>query len=132
MHTIKPIDKEAIIKAVQETRRIVTFEDHNIIGGLGGAVAEVIAENGRSCAFQRVGIPDTYTIIGYPEDIMNYYKIDTDGIVEKVRESWVATLRQMKTGKTRFNDTVESNATPRMFFSRKAGLPLVALVALLC
>ena len=86
MHTIKPIDREAILKAIQETRRIVTFEDHNVIGGLGGAVAEVIAESGKGCAFQRVGIPDAYTIIGYPEDIMNYYKIDTDGIVEKVRE----------------------------------------------
>ena len=86
MHTIKPIDKEAILKAVQDTRRIVTFEDHNIIGGLGGAVAEVIAESGKGCAFQRVGIPDAFTIIGYPEDILNYYKIDTDGVVEKVRE----------------------------------------------
>ena len=86
LHTIKPIDREAILKAVEETRRIVTFEDHNVIGGLGGAVAEVIAESGKGCAFQRVGIPDAFTIIGYPEDILHYYKIDTDGIVEKVRE----------------------------------------------
>lgn len=86
VHTLKPIDKGAILRAVQETRRIVTFEDHSILGGLGSAVAEVIAESGKACAFQRVGIPDTYTIIGYPEDIMNYYKIDTDGIVGKVRD----------------------------------------------
>ena len=86
MHTIKPIDKEAILKAVAETRRIVTFEDHNVIGGLGTAVADVIAESGKGCAFQKVGIPDAYSIIGYPEDIQHYYKIDTDGIMEKVRE----------------------------------------------
>lgn len=86
MHTIKPIDEEAIIRAVMETRRIVTVEDHNVIGGLGGAVAEVIAGSGKGCAFQRVGIPDTYCPHGYPEDLMNIYKIDTDGIVEKVRE----------------------------------------------
>ena len=86
MHTIKPIDKEAILKAVQDTRRIVTFEDHNMIGGLGAAVAEVIADSGKGCAFQKVGIPDEFTIIGYPEDIQNHYKIDTDGVVEKVRE----------------------------------------------
>ena len=86
VHTIKPIDREAILKAVQETRRIVTFEDHNVIGGLGTTVADVIAESGKGCAFQKVGIPDEFTIIGYPEDIMNYYKIDTDGIVEKVRQ----------------------------------------------
>ncbi|HNR37352.1 MAG TPA: transketolase C-terminal domain-containing protein, partial [Candidatus Hydrogenedentes bacterium] len=86
LHTIKPIDKEAILKAVVETRRIVTFEDHNVIGGMGTAVADVIAESGKGCAFQKVGIPDEFTVIGYPEDVHNYYKIDTDGIIEKVRE----------------------------------------------
>lgn len=86
MHTIKPIDEEAIMRAVTETRRIITVEDHNIIGGLGGAVAEVIAGGGKGCAFQRVGIPDTFCPHGYPEDLMNLYKIDTDGIIEKVRE----------------------------------------------
>jgi len=86
LHTIKPIDKEAITKAVEETRRIVTFEDHNVMGGMGSAVADVIAESGKGCAFQKVGIPDEYTVIGYPEDVMHHYKIDTDGIIEKVRE----------------------------------------------
>ena len=86
MHTIKPIDEEAILKAVQETRRIVTFEDHNVIGGLGSAVADVIAGSGKGCAFQKVGLPDAFSPHGYPEDLMNHYKIDTDGIIEKVRE----------------------------------------------
>ena len=86
MHTIKPIDREAIIKAVLDTRRIVTFEDHNVIGGLGTAVADVIAESGKGCAFYKSGIPDEYTIIGYPEDILHYNKVDTDGVIEKVRE----------------------------------------------
>ena len=86
IHTIKPIDEEAIRKAVEETRRIVTFEDHSVIGGLGTAVADVIAASGKGCAFKKVGIPDEYSIIGYPEDIMHYYKIDTDGIIETVRE----------------------------------------------
>ncbi|HOD49300.1 MAG TPA: transketolase C-terminal domain-containing protein [Candidatus Hydrogenedentes bacterium] len=86
MHTIKPIDEEAILKAVAETRRIVTFEDHNVIGGLGTAVADVIAASGKGCAFEKVGIPDVFSIHGYPEDLMNYYKIDTDGILEKVGE----------------------------------------------
>ncbi len=56
MHTIKPIDKDAIIKAVDETGKIVTVEDHNIIGGLGSAVAEVIAEYGRAVRFKRMGL----------------------------------------------------------------------------
>jgi transketolase len=49
-------------------------------------VAEVIAESGKACAFTRVGIPDCYSIVGYPEDLYNFYKLDADGIVGKVRE----------------------------------------------
>lgn len=56
MHTIKPIDREAVIRAADETGKIVTVEDHNIIGGLGGAVAEVIAEYGISIKFRRLGL----------------------------------------------------------------------------
>ena len=56
MHTIKPIDKEAIIRAIDETRKIVTVEDHNVIGGLGSAVAEVIAEYGKEVKFKRIGL----------------------------------------------------------------------------
>ena len=56
MHTIKPIDKEVIIRAVDETGRIVTVEDHNVIGGLGSAVAEVVAEYGKGTVFKRIGL----------------------------------------------------------------------------
>jgi len=86
MHTIKPLDEAAVRKAVEETRRIITFEDHNIHGGLGSAVADVIASSGKGCAFTKVGIPDCYCEVGYPEDLYSHYKIDTDGIIEKVRE----------------------------------------------
>lgn len=86
IHTIKPIDKEAIMKAVSETRRIVTIEEHNVVGGLGTAVADVIAESGKGCAFEKVGLQDEFAEIGYPEDLYSYYKLDADGIIEKVRE----------------------------------------------
>ena len=56
MHTIKPIDQEVVIKAVEETGKIVTVEDHNIISGLGSAVAEVIAEYGKGVRFRRLGL----------------------------------------------------------------------------
>lgn len=56
IHTIKPIDREIILQAAEETGRIVTVEDHNIIGGLGSAVAEVIAESGRGVIFKRMGL----------------------------------------------------------------------------
>ncbi len=86
MHTIKPIDEEAILKAVTDTRRIVTFEDHNIQGGLGSAVADVIAQSGKGCAFRKVGIPDCFCEVGYPEDLYSHYRLDTDGIIDVVRE----------------------------------------------
>jgi transketolase len=86
MHTIKPIDVEAIEKAIKETRRIVTVEDHTIVGGLGSAVAEVAAGTGKSFSFKRLGIPDCFSIIGLHEDLMAYYGIDENGIVKSVRE----------------------------------------------
>ena len=86
MHTIKPLDEEAIMKALVETRRIITVEDHNVIGGLGSSVADVIAASGKGCAFHKIGLPDCFVCHGYPEDLMNMFKIDSDGICEKVRE----------------------------------------------
>ncbi|MCP4748601.1 MAG: transketolase family protein [Desulfobacteraceae bacterium] len=86
LHTIKPIDTKTILQAVMDTRRIITFEEHNIQGGLGSAVADVIAASGKGCAFEKVGIPDCYCEVGYPEDLQSYYKLDTDGIIGKVRQ----------------------------------------------
>ncbi|MCD6281915.1 MAG: transketolase family protein, partial [Deltaproteobacteria bacterium] len=86
MHTVKPIDRDIIMEAVKDTRRIITVEEHNIMGGLGSAVAEVIIESGKACAFKKLGIPDIYAIVGYPEDLYHYYKIDADGIVEAATE----------------------------------------------
>ena len=68
MHTVKPIDAEAVEKAIKETRRVITVEDHTTIGGLGGAVAEVAAGTGKSFSFRRLGIPDCFSIIGLHED----------------------------------------------------------------
>lgn len=56
IHTIKPLDKEIIMQAINETGGIITIEDHNIIGGLGSAVAEVIAESGKGTTFKRIGL----------------------------------------------------------------------------
>ncbi len=86
MHTIKPIDTEAIMKAVTDTRRIITVEEHNTLGGLGSAVADVIAASGKGCAFTKLGLPDVYSEVGYPEDLYAYYKLDADGITETIRE----------------------------------------------
>jgi transketolase len=86
MHTIKPIDREAILKAVTDTRRILTVEEHNVIGGLGDAVGGVIAESGKGCVFKKHGIQDEFAEIGYAEDLYAHYGLDSNGIVAKVRE----------------------------------------------
>ena len=86
MHTIKPIDREAILQAVMDTRRILTVEEHNIYGGLGDAVGSVIAESGKGCVFRKHGMMDVFSEIGYAEDLYAYYGFDANGIVDKVRE----------------------------------------------
>ncbi len=82
LHTIKPIDREIILKAAEETRRIITVEDHTILGGLGTAVGEVVLESGRACAFKKLGLNDRFSAIGFHEDLMTMNGIDTEGIVK--------------------------------------------------
>ena len=84
IHTIKPIDKEIIIKAA-ETGAVVTAEEHNIIGGLGSAVAEVLSEN-KPCLIGRIGIKDEFGRSGKAEELMKIYEITADDIVKKVKE----------------------------------------------
>lgn len=84
MHTIKPFDVDAVLQSVRETGCVVTVEDQSINGGLGGAVAEVIAEAGILCKFKRIGLPDEFSVIGDPEEIYKYYGLDGHGIAETV------------------------------------------------
>lgn len=86
MHTIKPLDREAVIKAANETKFIITAEEHNIIGGLGGAVAEVLADEGSGTKLKRLGIRDEYPAIGYPEALYGRYNLDPDGMLEAIAE----------------------------------------------
>ncbi len=83
IHTIKPIDKELIIKCAKETKRIITVEDHNIIGGLGTAVSDVLAEE-YPAKVEKMGIPDVFGRSGKADELMRYYKIDSMAIVNKV------------------------------------------------
>ena len=86
MHTIKPIDKEAIIKAAKETGKIVTVEDHNIKGGLGSVVADVLMEAGVFAQMKKIGIPDHFVDFGYPEELYPHYGFDKEGIAKTVLE----------------------------------------------
>ena len=87
MHTIKPIDEEAIIRAANETGVVVTAEDHNRTGGLGSAVAEVIADNNLNTRFSRVGIPGVYCCIGGADEMYKKFGMDYEGIMATVKEA---------------------------------------------
>lgn len=84
IHTIKPIDKEAIAKAAQETGAIVTCEEHSIIGGLGSAVAEVIVET-TPVPLERVGVMDTFGESGKPDALLVKYQLTTADIVKAAK-----------------------------------------------
>ena len=85
MHTIKPIDADTILKYNQKCKAILTFEEHSIIGGLGSAVAEVLA--GKAGAkFTRVGINDKFGKSGKPEDLFREYGLTSEHVVEEAKK----------------------------------------------
>ena len=86
MHTIKPIDCEIIIQAIGETGKIVTIEDHNIVGGLGSAVAEVIAESGSGVKFKRIGLHDFSQGYGSYMQVKEINGIGKKRIVKEIKE----------------------------------------------
>ncbi len=85
MHTIKPLDKDIIIKAATETGAIVTAEEHNILGGLGSAVAEVLVEN-KPVPMKRVGTKDTFGESGKPMELMEKYGLTAEHIVNSIKD----------------------------------------------
>ena len=87
MHTIKPLDAEAVLAAERETGAIITIEEHSIIGGLGSAVAEMLAESGSSHAlFKRIGINNSFcTEVGTQEHLRKVYSLSVEDIVVTVK-----------------------------------------------
>ena len=86
MASIKPIDKDIIIKAAKETGAIVTVEDHSVIGGLGSAVAEVLAEN-TPAVLRRVGVKDVFGRSGKPDQLFEYYNMTPADIVASAKDA---------------------------------------------
>lgn len=86
MHTIKPIDDAALVKAAEETGCIVTAEDHNFLGGLGGAVAEVLSSE-RPVPLVRVGLQDTFAQSGDPDELLEFYGLTTEHIAAAARQA---------------------------------------------
>ncbi len=83
IHTIKPIDKEIIIKAAKEVKTIITIEDHSIIGGLGSAVCEVLSENYPKKVI-RLGVKDTFGKSGKTEKLLEYFELSKEGIIKEI------------------------------------------------
>lgn len=85
MHTVKPLDAEAVLLAASETRVIVTVEEHSICGGLGEACAGVLMQAGLSVPFSIVGLPDEYTVTGSQVEIFEHYGISAEGLARTAK-----------------------------------------------
>lgn len=83
IHTVKPIDKDMVIKCAKETKKLISVEDHNVIGGLGSAISEVLTEE-YPVKLLRMGINDTFGKSGKATELMQYFGITAENIVEKV------------------------------------------------
>ncbi len=84
-HTIKPLDKKTIVASVKKTGCVVTVEEHQITGGLGGAVAECLAEN-YPVPMERVGMPDSFGESGEPQELLAKYGMTKDDIIKKIKK----------------------------------------------
>ena len=84
IHTIKPIDKETIIKCAKETKKIISIEDHSIINGLGTAISEVLTEE-YPCKLIRMGIKDSFGKSGKATELLKYYGLTSESIMNTVK-----------------------------------------------
>ena len=85
IHTIKPIDRELIVKCARETKKIITIEDHSIIGGLGTAVCEVLSEEYPTKVI-RMGVNDTFGTSAPAKELVEYFKLDSKAIIEMIKK----------------------------------------------
>ena len=85
IHTIKPLDEELVVAAAKESGKVVTVEEHSVIGGLGSAVCDVLAEKAPT-KVMKIGINDTFGESGPAVELLKKYGLDTDSIYEKIKE----------------------------------------------
>ena len=86
IHTIKPIDESEIIRVAQKCKRVVVAEEHQIIGGLGSAVAEVLVKEGVGVKMRMVGMSDVFGESGKPEELLVKYGMSKEAIIKAIRE----------------------------------------------
>ena len=83
IHTIKPLDKDIILKSINKTNSLVSCEEHNILGGLGESISRLIVQNNKLCPMEFVGVNDSFGESGTPEQLMNKYKLNSENIIDK-------------------------------------------------
>jgi transketolase len=86
VHTLKPFDAEAVLDAAENTRALITVEEHSIFGGLGEACASALMQSGVRVPFKIVGLPDDHTVTGSQNEIFNHYGISADGLANTARQ----------------------------------------------
>ena len=86
IHTIKPIDEDIIIKSAKETKTLISIEDHNIIGGLGTAIADVLVEKYPK-KLVKIGMKDCFGKSGKAQELLKYFKLNKDEIIRVVKEN---------------------------------------------
>jgi transketolase len=86
MHTIKPLDVEALIRAARGSKALITVEEHHVYGGLGEACAAVLMQHGIALPFRIVAIPDEYTVTGSQEEIFAHYGITPEGLAATAQQ----------------------------------------------
>ena len=87
IHTIKPLDEELVVAAAKETGKVVTIEEHSIIGGLGSAVCDVLCEKAPTPVL-KIGIQDVFGESGPAASLIQKYKLDGPGVYEQVKD-WI-------------------------------------------
>ena len=87
MATVKPLDCDAVLRVARRSKLLITVEEHNIIGGLGAAVAEVLADEGCGVQLVRHGIRDEYSLIAPPNHLYAHYQLDADGVEAIARQA---------------------------------------------
>ena len=85
LHTIKPLDKDLVLQSAKKTGRVVTVEEHSVIGGLGSAVADVLAE-ANAAVLKKIGVPDVFGESGTAGQLLHKFKLDAEGIAEGVKD----------------------------------------------
>jgi transketolase len=86
MHTVKPLDEKMVLRCAKETNVVVTMEEHSVIGGLGSAVGEVLAESRSGVRFKRMGVQDVFCESGEPEELFEKYGLGSVAVVKLVKK----------------------------------------------